>query len=86
MIETGKIINGDCVEVMKTFPESSIDLMVTSCPYNVNIKYDTCMCCTENPSISIPLTIIPQTDPSMFGLEEPPGYSPIDLGSFKFSL
>ena len=40
MIETGKIINGDCVEVMKTFPESSIDLMVTSCPYNVNIKYD----------------------------------------------
>jgi site-specific DNA-methyltransferase (adenine-specific) len=40
MIETGKIINGDCVEVMKTFPESSIDLMVTSCPYNVNINYD----------------------------------------------
>lgn len=34
------IINGDCVEVMKTFPESSIDLMVTSCPYNVNINYD----------------------------------------------
>jgi site-specific DNA-methyltransferase (adenine-specific) len=34
------IINGDCIEVMKTFPESSIDLMVTSCPYNVNINYD----------------------------------------------
>jgi len=34
------IINGDCVEVMKTFPEGCIDLMVTSCPYNVNIKYD----------------------------------------------
>jgi site-specific DNA-methyltransferase (adenine-specific) len=40
MIETGKIINGDCVEVMKTLPEGCIDLMVTSCPYNVNIKYD----------------------------------------------
>jgi site-specific DNA-methyltransferase (adenine-specific) len=40
MIETGKIINGDCVEVMKTFPEGCIDLMVTSCPYNVNINYD----------------------------------------------
>jgi DNA modification methylase len=40
MIETGKIINGDCVEVMKTFPEGCVDLMVTSCPYNVNIKYD----------------------------------------------
>jgi site-specific DNA-methyltransferase (adenine-specific) len=34
------IINGDCVEVMKTLPECCIDLMVTSCPYNVNIKYD----------------------------------------------
>jgi site-specific DNA-methyltransferase (adenine-specific) len=40
MIETGKIINGDCIEVMKTFPEGSIDLLVTSPPYNVNISYD----------------------------------------------
>jgi len=40
MIETGKIINGDCIEVMKTFPEGSIDLVVTSPPYNVNISYD----------------------------------------------
>ena len=40
MIETGKIINGDCIEVMKTFPEGSIDLLVTSPPYNVNILYD----------------------------------------------
>jgi DNA modification methylase len=41
MIETGKIINGDCIEVMKTFPEGSIDLSgYISCPYNVNIKYD----------------------------------------------
>jgi len=41
MIETGKIINGDCIEVLKTFPESCIDLVVTSCPYNVGIQYDT---------------------------------------------
>ena len=40
MIETGKIINGDCVNVMKTLPEGSIDLIVTSPPYNANIKYD----------------------------------------------
>ena len=40
MVETGKIINGDCIEVMKTFPEGSIDLLVTSPPYNVNIAYD----------------------------------------------
>jgi site-specific DNA-methyltransferase (adenine-specific) len=37
---TGTIINGDCIEVMKTLPESSIDLVVTSCPYGVGIDYD----------------------------------------------
>jgi site-specific DNA-methyltransferase (adenine-specific) len=40
MIETGKIINGDCVEVMSNLPENSIDLIVTSPPYSVNISYD----------------------------------------------
>jgi site-specific DNA-methyltransferase (adenine-specific) len=40
MIETGKIITGECVEVMKTFPEGCVDLVVTSPPYSVNIKYD----------------------------------------------
>ena len=40
MIETNKIINGDCIEVMKEFDESSIDLIVTSPPYGVGIKYD----------------------------------------------
>jgi site-specific DNA-methyltransferase (adenine-specific) len=37
----GKIINGDCVEVMGQMPESTIDLVVSSPPYNVGIKYDT---------------------------------------------
>jgi len=41
MIETNRIINGDCIDVMGTFPESSIDLVCTSPPYNVGIKYDT---------------------------------------------
>jgi site-specific DNA-methyltransferase (adenine-specific) len=36
----GKIINGDCIEVMKTLSESSVDLIVTSPPYNVGISYD----------------------------------------------
>ena len=40
MIETGKIINGDCIEVMKNLPEGSVDLVVTSPPYNCGIKYD----------------------------------------------
>lgn len=41
MIETNKIINGDCIEVMKTLPEGSIHLLVTSPPYNCGINYDT---------------------------------------------
>ena len=36
-----KIHNIDCVEGMKLLPESCIDLVVTSCPYNVGIQYDT---------------------------------------------
>jgi site-specific DNA-methyltransferase (adenine-specific) len=40
-IETNKIINGDCVVEMGKLPESSIDLVVTSPPYNVGIDYDT---------------------------------------------
>ena len=41
MIETGKILNGDCIEVMKTLPLTSVDLVVTSPPYNVEIYHDT---------------------------------------------
>lgn len=34
------IINGDCIEVMKTLEEGSVDLIVTSPPYGVGIEYD----------------------------------------------
>lgn len=30
-----KIINGDCLEVMRALPDKSIDLIVTSPPYNL---------------------------------------------------
>ena len=40
MIETGKIINGDCIEEMAKLPEGCSDLIVTSCPYGVGIGYD----------------------------------------------
>ncbi len=41
MLETNKIFNGDCIEVMSSeLPENSIDLIVTSPPYGVNIDYD----------------------------------------------
>jgi site-specific DNA-methyltransferase (adenine-specific) len=41
MLETNKIINGDCVKVMASLSESCVDLIVTSPPYNVGIDYDT---------------------------------------------
>jgi site-specific DNA-methyltransferase (adenine-specific) len=40
MIETNKIIQGNCVKVMANLPESCVDLIVTSPPYNVGIDYD----------------------------------------------
>jgi len=40
-MEVNKIINGDCIEVMKTIPEGLVDLVVSSPPYNVGISYDT---------------------------------------------
>ncbi len=35
-----KIICGDCLEVMKDIPDKSIDLVLTSPPYNLGIDYD----------------------------------------------
>jgi len=40
MLETGKIFNGNCIDEMSKMPENSIDLVVTSPPYNVGIDYD----------------------------------------------
>jgi len=43
MIENyiNKVINGDCIKVMGEIPENSVDLVVSSPPYNVGIPYDT---------------------------------------------
>ena len=35
-----KIICGDCIEVMQEMPEESVDLIVTSPPYNASKDYD----------------------------------------------
>lgn len=34
------IYQGDCLEVLKTFPDDSVDLVLTDPPYNVGFKYD----------------------------------------------
>ena len=38
-IETNNIYNLDCIEGMKLIEENSIDLILTSPPYNLNIEY-----------------------------------------------
>lgn len=35
-----KIIQGDCLEVMKHIPDKAIDLVLTDPPYGINLKYD----------------------------------------------
>lgn len=36
----GRVVIGDCIDVMSTMPEGSVDLIVTSPPYGVGIAYD----------------------------------------------
>ena len=38
-METNKIYCGDCLELMKQLDENSINLIITSPPYNINIDY-----------------------------------------------
>lgn len=37
---TNKIIHADCREVLRQMPESCVDLIVTSPPYNCNMEYE----------------------------------------------
>ncbi len=38
-LETNKIFHGDCIKIMKRFPNNSIDLIITDPPYGDNIAY-----------------------------------------------
>lgn len=39
-MELNKVYLGDCIEVMKNFPDKSIDLVFADPPFNIGIKYD----------------------------------------------
>jgi len=39
-IDNQQLINGDCLQVLKTFDSEIIDTIVTSPPYNLGIKYN----------------------------------------------
>ncbi|MEI7719109.1 MAG: DNA methyltransferase [archaeon] len=38
-METNKIILGDCIEIMKSFPKNSVSLIITDPPYGDNVAY-----------------------------------------------
>jgi len=40
MVEVNKVYLGDCIEIMKTLPDKSIDLVFADPPFNIGIKYD----------------------------------------------
>lgn len=39
-LEKNKVHLGDCIEIMKTFPSNSIDLIFADPPFNIGMKYD----------------------------------------------
>lgn len=41
VIDKQVFINADCTDVLECIPEESVDVVVTSPPYNLNIKYNT---------------------------------------------
>lgn len=42
-----KVINGDCLEVIKGIPDNSVDLVLTDPPYNLTIDYGTNFNCND---------------------------------------
>lgn len=52
---------------------------------NANVKFDGCVC-SGQPSISIPLTVIPLMHMDNYQYVGPTGYIPQDLGSFAFDV
>ena len=40
VISSDQIIEGDCIEVLKTFPEASIDLIFADPPYNLQLRQE----------------------------------------------
>ena len=37
-MEFNRIIHGDCVDVLKAFPDESVDLVFADPPYNMQLK------------------------------------------------
>ncbi len=64
-IETNKIICGDCLEVMKDWPDNCVDLVLTDPPYGINkAEWDTVFNCSwlgDVARLSNKLAVMPGT-------------------------
>lgn len=40
LLETNVVLQGDCIELLKTLPDKSIDLVFADPPYNLQLKGD----------------------------------------------
>ena len=40
LLETNVVLQGDCIEMLKTLPDKSVDLIFADPPYNLQLKGD----------------------------------------------
>lgn len=72
-----EILNGDCLEIMKTFNENYIDCVITSPPYNINIKYGTYK---DDKTFSIYLQFMNDVAQELFRILKPSGHLFLNIG------
>lgn len=76
-----EIVCGDCVEVMKTFPDASIDLVVTSPPYfNIQKKYQRGTGVHYSMDVGEPLYVILDCSEVLLRKMRPEGFYCLNLG------
>lgn len=52
----------------------------------IMVDHDGCICCEDYPAVMVPLSVIPMGSPESYGMQEPQGYAPMELGRVKFEL
>ena len=52
----------------------------------IMVDHEGCICCDDYPAVMVPVSIIPMGSPESYGMVEPPGYMPMELGKIKFEI
>lgn len=71
------LLTGDCLELMKDISDNTIDCVITSPPYNLNIKYDTY---SDNKTHKDYFDWISDVSKSIFRILKPNGHMFLQLG------